>query len=138
MTHSRSPLVLIADDDFATCDLYTSYLSSVGYRVETAKDGYQAVLKARLMRPAVIIMDLAMPRVDGWRAIKELRDDPNTAKIPIVVLTGHDLRDFLKPAAVAVGATTYLKKPCSPDRLAIEIGERLRASWTGPLRARWM
>lgn len=131
-----SPLVLIADDDLETCDLYGSYLKVVGYRVETAADGYQAFLKARALQPRVIVMDLFMPRMDGWRALDELRKDPKTKTIPVIVLTGHDFKSLLKPAALAVGATSYLTKPCRPDRLAIEIGERLRMSWTGPLRAR--
>jgi len=130
--------VLIADDDLGTCDLYASYLNTLGYRVETAADGYQAVQKARLMRPAVIVMDLYMPRMDGWRALDELRKNPDTKTIPVIVLTGHEFRDFLKPAARAVGATAYLTKPCRPDRLATEIGERLRVSWRGPLRANEM
>ena len=133
--HSGSPLVLIADDNLETCDLYASFLSAAGYRVETAVDGYEAFLKAQALQPRIIVMDLHMPRIDGFRALDKLRKDPKTKAIPVIVLTGHDFKSLMKPAALALGANSYLTKPCRPDELAIEIDERLRVSWTGPLRA---
>ncbi len=81
---------------------------------------------ARQLHPNVIVMDLHMPRGDGWNALKALRGDPNTATIPVVVLTGHEFKSFLKPAALAAGAVSYLMKPCPPERLADEISNRLR------------
>src|SRR5262249_58076024 len=104
-------LVLIADDNLETCDLYASYLNAVGYRVETAADGYRAFLKARALQPRVIVMDLHMPRMDGWHALDELRKHPKTKDIPVIVLTGHDFKSLLKRAALAVGATSYLTQP---------------------------
>jgi len=119
------PLIIIADDNRDTREMYALYLSMVGYKVEEATDGREALIKARTLRPDLIVMDLQMPEVDGWSAIREIRGDIKTASIPIVVLTGHDFKDFLKPAALAVGAWSYLKKPCLPERLANEISERL-------------
>jgi two-component system alkaline phosphatase synthesis response regulator PhoP len=119
------PLVLIADDNLDTREIYALYLSMLGYSVETAADGREAVVKALTMRPDLIVMDLHMPVVDGWRAMRELHGHVKTVNIPIVVLTGHDLKDYLKPAALAVGAWSYLTKPCLPERLAREISERL-------------
>jgi len=119
------PVIIIADDNRDTREMYALYLSMVGYKVEEATDGREALIKARTLRPDLIVMDLQMPEVDGWSAIREIRGDIKTASIPIVVLTGHDFKDFLKPAALAVGAWSYLKKPCLPERLANEISERL-------------
>jgi len=118
-------LVLIADDNADTREMYALYLNMSGYRVETAKDGHEAVIKARTLRPDVIIMDLKMPKLDGWGAIKDLQSSSVTASIPIVVLTGHELNAYLKSAALAVGACSFLTKPCFPERLAREVANRL-------------
>jgi len=123
---ATAPLVLIADDNIDTREMYALYLSMAGYNVDTAGDGHEAVVKARAMRPHIIVMDLQMPKLDGWGAIKELRGSAATTAIPIVVLTGHDFKSFLKPAALAAGAVSFLMKPCFPERLAGEIGQRLR------------
>ena len=123
----QRPLVLIADDNRDTREMYAVFLDMSGYRVETAGDGREAVVKAHTLRPALIVLDLDMPGVDGWRAMREIRDDAKTATTPIIVLTGHDLKDYLKPAALTLGARSYLMKPCLPERLAREIAERLAA-----------
>jgi CheY-like chemotaxis protein len=123
---ATAPLVLIADDNIDTREMYALYLSMAGYTVDTAGDGHEAVVKARAMRPDIIVMDLQMPKLDGWGAIKELRGSATTAAIPVVVLTGHDFKNFLKAAALAAGAVSFLMKPCFPERLAGEIGQRLR------------
>jgi CheY-like chemotaxis protein len=120
-------LVLIADDNRDTREMYTHYLGMIGYVVETAGDGREAVLKARLLRPAVIVLDLGMPGMDGWEAMRLIRADAKTATTPIIVLTGHDLKDYLKHAAIAEGALSYLMKPCLPEQLAREIGAHINA-----------
>src|SRR5438876_6811336 len=117
--------VLIADDNADTREMYALYLNMSGYCVETAVDGHEAVIKARTFRPDLIVMDLHMPKLDGWGAINELQSSVVTASIPIIVLTGHDLKAYLKSAALAVGACSFLLKPCFPERLAREIATRL-------------
>jgi len=120
-----TPLILIADDNVDTREMYSLYLNMVGYRVETAEDGHQAIIKARALHPDLIVMDLQMPKLDGWAAIRELQARAETATIPVVVLTGHDFKAYLKPAALAVGACSFLMKPCFPDQLAREVSDRL-------------
>ena len=122
---ATAPRVLIADDHADTRDMYGGYLGTCGYTVDVAADGRQAVRKARLRRPDVIVMDLQMPKLDGWGAIRMLQSHPATAGIPIIVLTGHDFEQALKPAALAVGACSFLLKPTSPDNLMREIEKRL-------------
>ena len=78
-------LVLIADDAADTREMYALYLNMVGYRVETATDGREAARFARVSRPDMIVMDLQMPTVDGWAAIRELQRDAGTANIPVIV-----------------------------------------------------
>jgi CheY-like chemotaxis protein len=115
------PLVLLADDTADVREMYGMYLNMVGYHVETAADGREAVRFARVSRPDVIIMDLQMPDMDGWAAIRELQRDARTASIPVIVLTGHDLKDYLRWSAMAEGAVSYLMKPTPPEALANHI-----------------
>jgi CheY-like chemotaxis protein len=115
--------------------MYEVYLRMAGYGVDTARDGREAVRFARVARPDLIVMDLQMPGVDGWAAIRQLKSDPKTANIPVIVLTGHDLKDYLKHSAVAEGAAAYLTKPLSPEQLAREITVRLTDHTTQRRRA---
>ena len=119
------PLVLIADDSADIRELYEAYLNVAGNRVETASDGREAVRFARVSRPDVIVMDLQMPNIDGWAAIRELQRDASTAAIPIIVLPGHDLKEFLGWSARAEGAVAYLMKPISPEQMDRAIAARL-------------
>ena len=130
------PFILIADDDADAREMYALYLDMVGYMVAVARDGREAVKKARELRPDLIVMDLDMPDIDGWSAIRQLQADADTASIPIVVLTGHDFKDYLKPAALAAGAVAYLIKPCLPEQLAREVSARLAMRRAGTASAR--
>jgi CheY-like chemotaxis protein len=128
--------VLIADDNRDTREMYALYLSMLGYHVTVAADGGEAVRAARGHRPDLIVMDLDMPDMDGWAAIRELQSDARTASIPVIVLTGHDFKTQLKDQAIAVGAVSYLMKPCFPEQLEREINARLavqRARMTAAL-----
>src|SRR5207245_1752868 len=87
--------------------------------------------KARALRPDLVVMDLQMPKLDGWAAIRELQSRPETAAIPVIVLTGHDFKAYLKPAALAAGVVSYLMKPCFPEQLAREVGACLTAPRSG-------
>jgi CheY-like chemotaxis protein len=120
------PLVLIADDNRDTRELYALYLPLAGYSVETAAEGREAVIKAMTLYPDVIVMDLQMPGLDGWRAMREICRNSRTAATPIIVLTGHDFKNYLEHSAIAEGAFSYLMKPCLPERLAQEIDACLR------------
>jgi len=120
--------ILIADDNRDTREMHALYLSMLGYSVAVAADGREAVRSARSHRPNLIVMDLDMPELDGWTAIRELQSDALTAAIPVIVLTGHDLKTELKDVAIAAGAVAYLMKPCFPEELAREVSGRLAAS----------
>ena len=124
---ATAPLVLVADDNQDTREMYAAYLGAVGYRVETAEDGQEAVLKTHRLRPDAVVMDLNMPRLDGLAALSALRGDAATATIPVIVLTGHDLKTHLKRAAISAGAVSYLMKPCLPEQLEREVAVRISA-----------
>ena len=90
---SAGPVILIADDNRDTREMYALYLSMAGYSGALAEDGHEAVVKARTVRPDLIALDLRMPKVDGWAAMRTLHGDAATARTPIVVLTGHDFKN---------------------------------------------
>ena len=111
------PLVLVVDDSADARSVYAEYLEFAGFRVITAEDGEQAIAAATEEWPAVIIMDLAMPKVDGWEAIRRLRADPLTAEIPIVALSAFAFGDA-QLRARDLGADLCLTKPCLPSQVA--------------------
>jgi len=111
------PLVLVVDDAPDARTLYGEYLEYLGFRVETASNGREAIDAARAEWPAIIIMDLAMPEIDGWEAISRLKNDPLTADIPIVALSAFAFGEEPQRARRA-GADLCLSKPCLPSQLA--------------------
>ncbi|HET7694810.1 MAG TPA: response regulator [Vicinamibacterales bacterium] len=117
-----SPLVLIVVDSLDARTLYGEYLEFCGFRVMTADDGERAVASARSAHPDVILMDLALPRVDGCEAIRQLRADPRTADTPVVALIGQNFGDDPDLAREA-GADLCLSKPCLPS----QVGRVVRA-----------
>jgi two-component system, cell cycle response regulator DivK len=126
-TPPAGPLVLVADDNADGRDLYSTFLGLHGYQVATAENGQQAIDQALVLGPAVIVMDGTMPEMDGWTACRLLKDDPRTASIPIIVLTGHSLGPA-KARAKAAGCNSYLVKPCLPETLLAEIELQLSSS----------
>ena len=105
--------VLVVEDDPSVRGLLHTLLSAEGYDVTTASDGLAGLVKAASSRPALMLLDLMMPDLGGVRVLEEIRDDPELADTPVVVVTGkidavpgmRDLlgedRVFLKPFAVA-------------------------------------
>ncbi len=110
------PLVLIVDDAEDTRDLYSAVFSASGFRVALGVDGEHALWKVALLKPDLIVMDLAMPFMDGWEATRTIKSHRKLGRIPIVVLTGHATEENLRRAR-EVGADAVLTKPCLPDAL---------------------
>ena len=111
-----SRLILIVDDFKDDREMYAHFLSSKGFRVVVAGDGEEGLTKAFQLQPDLIIMDLWLPGIGGWEAIRQLKKDAKTKHIPIVVLTA---RIFV--SAQAVGSDGCLIKPCRPDEMVAEI-----------------
>jgi two-component system cell cycle response regulator DivK len=117
------PVVLVADDDPDARFIYSSYLRAMGCEVYAASDGRAAVEKAVDLLPDVIVMDLAMPRVDGWEAIRRLRDSSWTREIPIVAVSAVPIS---RETAFEAGCDAYLSKPCDPHVVWSQIGALLK------------
>jgi two-component system cell cycle response regulator DivK len=112
------------DDDRDQREMYSRYLTWRGFRVETAGDGLQALNLVRVSTPDAIVMDLALPHLDGWEASRRLKEDPLTRRIPILACTGHVLRASLERAMDA-GCDAWVVKPCLPEDLLDEIRRML-------------
>lgn len=121
---SPLPRILVVDDTQDVRELYAEYLTSRGYEVLEAADGQQALHAIFTQPPAIIIMDLDMPIMDGWTAIRILKADARTKDVPIIVVTGNVMPDQLRAASQA-GADAVLKKPCAPGVLTIAIEHAL-------------
>ena len=133
-TPKTQPLVLVVEDYQDAREMYAAYLSFSGYRVAEATNGLEAIEKTVELMPDIILMDLALPRMDGWEATKRLKGDARTKHIPIVALTGHALQGHAEGARQA-GCDAFVTKPCLPDALVAEIERMLsRRSESGPAR----
>jgi two-component system, cell cycle response regulator DivK len=118
------PLVLLVDDNPDNRDVYEQYLTFAGYRVEVAEAGEEGLLKAAALQPNLIVMDIAMPQVDGWEATRRLKAAASTRHIPVVALSGFTVPDAARKALDA-GCDRFFTKPLLPDVLATELGELL-------------
>ena len=124
-----APLVLIVEDFTDAREMYMEYLEFKGLRVAGAPDAVRGIEMARELRPSVILMDAALPGLSGWDAIRELKADPVTRDIPVLMLTGHVLGDA-RERALAAGADGFIPKPCLPDHLTQQVLLTLRRSET--------
>src|ERR1700690_392611 len=88
--NDTKPLVLHIEDELGISMYMQSGLTKEGFRVETAQDGPSGLAKARMLRPDVIILDLALPGIDGLSVCRQLRADPSTADLPILMLTARE------------------------------------------------
>jgi two-component system, cell cycle response regulator DivK len=115
-----SPLVLIVDDHHENRDLCAALLMREGFRVATAINGLGGLVRAMTLLPDVIVMDLAMPDLDGWDCTRQLRLSPSTRDIPVIVLTAH-VTPEARARAFAAGCRAFLGKPFTPSSLIAEI-----------------
>ena len=133
MTKSDSdkPLVLVVEDYQDAREMYAAYLQFSGFRVAEATNGLEAIEKTLELLPDIILMDLALPKMDGWEATRRLKSDERTKHIPIVALTGHALPGHSEGARQA-GCDSFVTKPCLPDALVAEVQRMLQQSGSRP------
>ncbi len=105
--------ILVVDDDPAARDLLARFLKREGFNVTGAADGRAGLTLARALRPQAILLDVEMPKMDGWSVLHALRQDPSLVDTPIVMVSVKDEQNL----AYALGATDYLLKPVDWDRL---------------------
>jgi two-component system alkaline phosphatase synthesis response regulator PhoP len=112
---SRGKVLVVDDEEYIQHILNFSF-GAEGYDVLTASDGEEALKRARKDRPDVIVLDIMMPKMDGYEACKRLKSDPQTKNIPVILLTAKG-RDVDRKLGTAAGADDYVVKPFSPGRL---------------------
>jgi diguanylate cyclase (GGDEF)-like protein len=113
----EAPLILVVEDDLSTAELLTLHLTQAGYKVSHAFNGEEAVEKAKNLQPFAITLDILLPRKDGWEVLQELKSDPRTAEIPVIIHSIVDNKDL----AFALGATDYLLKPLDKEALLTKL-----------------
>jgi len=99
-------------------------LKKEGYSVLLAVDGLEALDKVALERPDLIILDLMLPRMDGYEVLKRLKGDPRTADIPVIVLTARGEKED-RARSLELGAASFMAKPFSPRQLVAEVKRAL-------------
>lgn len=125
----NDPTILVVDDNEDNRDIYAASLSHAGYTVELACDGEEALAVAVRTRPSIVVMDLGMPGMDGWEAIRHLRCKQETKDAYVIVVSGFADTTSRKRAKEA-GCDEFLAKPCLPrallDRVDRVLGRRVR------------
>jgi len=116
--------ILIVEDVALNRDLLTQLLEDE-HRLLYAEDGLAALDAAATHRPDLILMDLSLPRLDGWQATRRLKADPRLASIPVVALSAHAMRGD-EESARQCGCDEFLTKPVDEERLFATLGRLLR------------
>ena len=117
--------ILVVEDESAIVDIVCRALRRHGYETESAGDGDAALDKAATLRPDLVILDLMLPKMDGWEVCRRLRAMPETASTPVIMLTARrDERDIIE--GLEIGADDYIKKPFSLAELVARVRALLR------------
>jgi two-component system, cell cycle response regulator DivK len=129
MPHREAALktVLIVEDQMELRAINTALLEHHGYRVLAVGDGIDGLRCAREQHPDLILMDVSLPGVDGIQATQQLKDDPRTGDIPVVIVTAHPYGSVGSRLREA-GCDGFIGKPCDPRRRLQEVRARLGAA----------
>lgn len=114
--------ILVVDDEKAVGDLLRMYLGKEGFEVITAYDGEEALQKFAHYRPALVLLDLMLPKKDGWTVCREIR---KTSTVPIIMLTARG-EEFDRVLGLELGADDYIPKPFSPREVVARVKAVLR------------
>ena len=116
--------ILIVDDDDTTVLVFQMHLSKAGYTVETAVDGADALEKVPAFRPDLILLDINMPKMSGFEVAKRLKENPETSRIPIFIMTSLKQEANIK-RGYDLGIEEYMTKPTNIAHLLLRVGKFL-------------
>jgi DNA-binding response OmpR family regulator len=119
------PKILVVDDEVHILKIIDYKLRTAGYTVITAADGVEGVEKARAEQPDLILLDVMMPRMDGFQTLEALKQDSATKAIPVFMLTVRG-KEMDRLRGLQMGVAAYITKPFSPNALLARIEEALR------------
>jgi two-component system alkaline phosphatase synthesis response regulator PhoP len=114
--------ILVVDDEHHIVELAQMYLEQAGYSVESAGDGQEALIRARHLRPALVVLDLMLPGLDGWEVCRRLRSESD---VPIIMLTARS-DEVDRIVGLELGADDYVTKPFNPRELVARVRAVLR------------
>jgi CheY-like chemotaxis protein len=118
--------ILLADDEPSLVKMLSKHLELAGYEVLVAFDGQEALTKAKAERPDLIILDIMMPKLDGYNVCATLKQDPRYQQIPILILTAKTRKED-EAMAKKVGADEYIRKPFRSEALIESIQRLMKA-----------
>jgi len=124
-----APRILIVEDFADSRDMYVEFLTAQGFEVEGAEDGIEALRSIEAKPFDVVVLDIALPKLDGLTVLRRLRGDPRFAALPVLTLSASLGADYHR-AAMAAGATAALEKPCLPEELLRAVRKVLKARGT--------
>ncbi|MCK5242882.1 response regulator [bacterium] len=119
-----SKRIIIVDDDPGIVELFQDILEGKGYEVQTFHRGWEALQAVSRQRPDLMILDIMMPRVNGYEVCQIMKENPKTKQIPVIFLTALSHQEALRLAAEG-GADDFLVKPCTPERLIRHVERHL-------------
>jgi two-component system, cell cycle response regulator DivK len=114
------PRLLVVEDNEMNRDMLSRRLIKRGYEVDMAVDGEQGLAMARSNPPALILMDMSLPGLDGWEATRQLKTMPETRAVPVIALTAHAMAGD-REKAIAAGCDDFDTKPVDLPRLLAKI-----------------
>jgi CheY-like chemotaxis protein len=126
--------ILIVDDHADILEALVWVIEGAGHRALAVADGYAALECAATQKPDVVLLDIAMPGIDGLETLRRLKANPVTASIPVVMVTAIGTREFMVPA-VQHGIRDYIGKPWEPGEVEIVVRRALRPDATPAVRA---
>jgi CheY-like chemotaxis protein len=116
----QKPFILVVDDNKITTKLLRRYLEANGYDAAEAYDGIECLEKVQQRKPDAIVLDVMMPRMDGYETVKNLKENPDTVHIPVVIVTAlNDIPNQLK--SIDAGADDFLSKPIEEKLLIAKV-----------------
>ncbi len=121
--------ILVVEDNLDNMTLITDVLQSLGYETIPARDGEEGVKMAGAEKPDLVLMDLSLPKMDGWTATRLIKADENLAKIPVIALTAHAMVGD-RDRALEAGCDDYLTKPLNLRELAQKLSEHIASRRT--------
>ena len=124
-----SAKILITEDEIATRQIFASILKDIGYDVVTAEDGLECIQKAQMEKPDLILLDIQMPVMNGFEALKRIKQNPKTREIPVIILSGNTEPENIQKG-LDLGADEYLAKPINIEELIVRVKSVLKAKET--------
>jgi DNA-binding response OmpR family regulator len=119
------PRVLIAEDDISVLELIVTRLEVAGYETHGARDGYAALARASEILPTGVVLDLSMPRMDGFGVLERMSQSSDLDQIPVLVLSARRASADVQ-RAIAMGASDYLSKPFETEQLLARVARLVR------------